>query len=412
MKKARLVKILAVLGPGLIAANAGNDAGGIATYSQAGAAFGYRFLWAVLLAFLGVAIAQEMAVRMGAVTGKGLTDLIRENFGVRWTALAMVAFLIANGGTIVADFAGVGASLALFGVPPYLSVPVVALAIWYLVVRGSYRVVERVFLAMSLIFLGYIASAILAKPDWSAVCRGFVWPHLDANRDYLFMLVAIIGTTISPYMQLFAQSAVAEKNIDLEDYGYERLDVYAGSAFACLIACFIVIATGATLHQSGITQVESAADAARALGPLAGPYAQLLFAIGLFGASMLAAGVLPLSTTYAVSEAFGFERGISHSFEEAPFFMGFFTALTVIGAGITLIPGLHPIRVMILSQVIQGLLLPIILFFMLRLSNDRELMGAYANSRAFNVAAYAVAILCSILSLLMVATTLFEWVAG
>ncbi|NLB97253.1 MAG: Nramp family divalent metal transporter [Armatimonadetes bacterium] len=404
MRRTGFLRVLAIIGPGLIAANAGNDAPGIATYSSAGAQYGYSLLWAMLLIAFGVAIVQEMAARMGAVTGKGLTDLIRENFGVRWTLIAVIAFLIAASSTIVANFAGIGAALAFFGIPIYLSVPVIAALIWYLVVRGSYTAVERAFLAMSLVFLGYIASAFLARPDWSAVASG-LRPRLQTDSGYILLLVALIGTTISPHMQLFVQSAVAEKGIRMRDYPLERLDVYLGSFFACTIATFIIITTGATLHRQGIT-IESAADAAMALRPLAGPYATALFSIGLFGASMLATGVLPLATAYAVSEAFGFERGVSRSFEEAPFFTGLFTVLLVIGALVALIPGINPIDLMIYSQVIQGILLPVTLLFIMRLVNDRDLMGDYVNSRLFNFAAWSVTVVVSILSVVLIVVTL------
>ncbi|NLC58577.1 MAG: Nramp family divalent metal transporter [Armatimonadetes bacterium] len=398
--------MLAILGPGLIAANGGNDAGGILTYSQAGALYGFDLLWAMLLVAFGVAIVQEMAARMGAVTGKGLTDLIRESFGVRWTLVAVLAFLIANGGTIVANFAGVGAALALFGVPRFLSIPVVALAVWYLVVRGTYAVVERAFLVMSLVFFGYVGAAFLAKPDWSAVAQGAFHPRLEGDSGYLLMLVALIGTTISPFMQLFVQSAVAEKGVNMREYGLERLDVYLGSAFACAIAFFIIIAMGAAVPRG--TEIHTAAEAAQALAPLAGRYAFLLFAIGLFGASMLATGVLPLATAYAVTEALGFERGVSRSFQEAPFFVGLFTFLIATGAAITLIPGINPVDLMIYSQVVQGILLPVILFFILRLVNDRDLMGPYVNSWRFNLAAWSTTLVVSLLSGLLLLVTLLQ----
>ncbi|MDH7568029.1 MAG: Nramp family divalent metal transporter [Armatimonadota bacterium] len=411
MRKRRLLQLLAIVGPGLIAANAGNDAGGIATYSQAGADHGYRLLWAMLLITYGVAIVQEMCARMGAVTGKGLADLIRENFGVRWSLVAMLAFIICNGLTTVADFAGVGAALELFGISRYLSVPVIAFILWCLVVRGTFTVVERAFIAMSLVFLGYIASAFLAGPNWGEVMRATVRPHIEYSGGYLWMLVGLIGTTISPYMQLFVQSAVAEKGIKMEEYPMERLDVYLGSVFACTIAMFIIIATGTVLHPHGI-QVNTAEEAAAALGPLAGSYAEAIFGIGLFGASMLACGVLPLATAYAVSEAFGFERGISRSFEEAPVFTALFTLLLAGGAAATLIPGVNPFRLMVFSQVVQGILLPIILVFILLLVNDRELMGPYTNSRLFNFAAWTTTIVVSALSLLLLGVTVVNAIGG
>src|SRR5919206_1161179 len=333
-----LLAYLAVIGPGMIAANAGNDAGGIATYSSSGAAYGYQLLWTFIPITISLGLIQETCARMGAVTGKGLSDLIREQFGVRWTMVVMLALLVANGGVTVSEFVGIAAATDLLAGPTgwfskYLVVPLAGLLVWWLVVKGSYRRVERVFLIMSLVFLGYIVSAFLARPHWGEVARAVVRPTFSFDARYLFMVMALIGTTISPYMQVFVQSSVVEKGVTEEDLPLTRLDVWTGTLFAIAVAFFIVVSTAATLHAHGFTgELESAAQAARALEPLASRYASFLFAIGLFGASMLAAGVLPLATAYSITETLGFEKGVSLSFREAPVFMGLFTALLVIGA--------------------------------------------------------------------------------
>jgi NRAMP (natural resistance-associated macrophage protein)-like metal ion transporter len=401
-----LLAYLAVIGPGMVAANAGNDAGGIATYASAGADYGYNLLWTLIPLVIALGIVQEMCARMGAVTGKGLSDLIREQFGVRWTVFVMAALLVANGGVTVSEFVGIAASTELFGVPRFVSVPVAAFAVWWLVVKGSYRRVERVFLLMSLVFLGYVVSAFLARPDWGGVARGLVTPKVELNAGYLFTVVALIGTTISPYMQVFVQSSVVEKGVTEEDYALTRADVWTGTVFAIAIAFFIAVATAATLHATGI-RIESAEQAARALEPLAGPYARTLFGVGLFGASMLAAAVLPLSTAYSISEALGFEKGVSRSFREAPIFLGIFTFLIVVGGLVAMIPGLPLFKVLLVTQVINGLLLPVLLVSILRLVNNRELMGAHTNGRVYNAASWLTAAVVSALSLLFIASRLF-----
>lgn len=401
-----LFAYLAILGPGMIAANAGNDAGGIATYASVGADYGYRLLWVLIPITISLGLVQEMCARMGAVTGKGLADLIRERFGVRWTALVMLALLVANGGVTVSEFVGIAAATELFGVPRYVSVPVAAACIWWLVVKSSYKRVERVFLLMSLVFLGYIVSAFLAHPSWSTVARQMVQPSFSFDKGYLFTFVAIIGTTISPYMQVFVQSSVVEKGVTAEDYALTRADVWLGTLFAITIVFFIMISTAATLNAHG-GHITDAADAARALEPLAGRYAGVLFAVGLFGASMLAAGVLPLATAYSVSEALGYEKGVSHNFREAPIFLGIFTFLVVTGALVAMIPGLPLIRVLLVTQVINGLLLPVILAAILWLINDRELMGRHTNGALYNAAAWLTTIIVSALSLLLIGTTIF-----
>jgi NRAMP (natural resistance-associated macrophage protein)-like metal ion transporter len=405
-RRRKLLAYLSILGPGMIAASAGNDAGGIATFASVGAGQGYRLLWILIPLTISLGMVQEMCARMGAVTGKGLADLIRERFGVRWTAFVMLALLIANGGVTVSEFVGIAAATELFGVPRFISVPVTAVSIWWLVVKSSYQRVERVFLLMSLVFLGYIVSAFLAKPEWGQVALGLVKPTFSLDHAYLFTLVAVVGTTISPYMQVYVQSSVVEKGVTPEDYGRTKMDVWAGTILAILVVFFIVVSTAATLHKHGL-HIESAADAARALEPFAGPYAEKLFAVGLFGASMLAAGVLPLATAYSISEALGFEKGVSRSFREAPTFIGVFTFLVAVGAAIAVIPDLPLFRVLLVTQVINGLLLPIILFAILRLVNDGELMGTHANGPVYNLGAWTTAIIVTAVSLLFALTTFF-----
>ena len=405
-RRPRLFVYLAIFGPGVITASAGNDAGGIATFASVGADHGYQLLWVLIPLTFSLGIVQEMCARMGAVTGKGLADLIRERFGRRWTAQVMLALLVANGSVTVSEFVGIAAAMELFGIARYISVPIAAIAIWWLIVKGSYQRVERVFLAMSLVFLGYVVAAFLAHPAWTTVARELVHPHFELAPAYLFTFVAVIGTTISPYMQVFIQSSVVEKGVRPEIYRLTRIDVWVGTIFAILIVFFIVISTAATLHVRG-EHIDSAAEAAHALRPLAGAYAESLFAIGLFGASMLAAGVLPLATAYSISEALGFEKGVSSSFREAPIFVGIFTFLVALGALIGMMPGLPLIRVLLVTQVINGVLLPVILFAVLRLVNDRELMGEYVNGLVYNLAAWATAIIVSALSLLMIVTSVF-----
>ena len=405
-RRKRLLIYLSILGPGMITANAGNDAGGIATYASVGAEHGYRLLWIFIPITISLGIIQEMCARMGAVTGKGLADLIRERFGVRWTAVVMLALLIANAGVTVSEFVGIAAATELFGVNRVISVPIGAIAIWWLIVKGSYRRVERVFLLMSLVFLGYIVSAFLARPDWATVGVSLVHPSFSLQPAFLFTFIAVVGTTISPYMQVYVQSSVVEKGVTVENYSETKADVWVGTVFAISIALFIIVSTAATLHKHG-WHVDSAATAARALEPLAGPYAEKLFAIGLFGASMLAAGVLPLATAYSISEALGYEKGVSRSFREAPIFIGVFTFLIAVGAAIAIIPDLPLIQVLLVTQVINGLLLPVILIAVLRLVNTRDLMGTHVNGLLYNIAAWATTIIVTVLSILFILVTVF-----
>ena len=400
-RRSTLVRYLAVLGPGIIAALAGDDAGGIATYASAGALYGYRLLWAIVVITVGLFVVQEMVTRMGVVTGKGLSDLIRERFGVRWTAFAMSTLLVANAATTVSEFAGIAAALELFGVTKYISVPVMAVALWWLIVKGSYRRVERVFLLMSTAFLAYIIAAFLARPNWGEVVRSTFVPTVELEPSFLMLLMALIGTTITPYMQIFQQSAIVDKGITVRDYDEAHADMALGVLLSDLIAYFIIVATGATLYVKGI-QIETAADAAVALEPLAGPFAKYLFAIGLFGASMLAAGVLPVATSFSVCEAFGWQSGLDEDFTHARIFYGLFTILLILGAGVILIPDLPLFQVLVLVQVINGVLLPIELLFIMRLANDSELMGRYVNGRLFNALAWTITIVISSLSALLI----------
>jgi len=410
-RRYRLISFLAILGPGMITANAGNDAGGIATFASVGSEFGYTLLWILIPITISLGIVQEMCARMGAVTGKGLADLIRERFGVRWTAVVMLSLLIANAGVTVSEFVGIAAATELLGIYRFISVPLAAIAIWWLVVKGSYQRVERAFLLMSLVFLGYIVSAFLSRPDWSAVAAGVVRPTFKLEHAFVFTFVAIVGTTISPYMQVYVQSSVVEKGATPEDYGKTKTDVWIGTIFAILIVFFIVVSTAATLHRSGI-RIDNAADAARALRPLAGRYAETLFAVGLFGASMLAAGVLPLATAYSISEALGFEKGVSRSFREAPIFLGTFTFLVAVGAAIAVMPNLPLIRVLLVTQVINGLLLPVVLIAIMKLVNNREVMGQYVNGPVYNIAAWLTVIVVTTLSVLYIVIALFPRIAA
>lgn len=401
----KLLALFAFLGPGLIAANAGNDAGGIATYASVGAKYGYDLLWMMVLITVSLIVVQEMAARMGAVTGKGLAELIREQYGIRWSAFATVSVLAANLGICISEFVGIGAALGLAGVPTYVSVPIAAAVIWVLIVRGSYRLAERIFVLMALPFFGYPVAAILARPDWGAVGHAVVAPHVQASSSYLFLFVATVGTTITPFMQLYLQSAVVERGIGPDELDAERAEVVTGSIFANLVAAFIIIATGATLYVHHQRDVNSAADAAKALAPFAGRYAEALFAVGLLGACLLAAAILPVTAAYVVAETFGFEKGISHRPRQAPVFVGVITALIAIGTIVALLPGVPVIALLVGVQVVNGVLLPVTLFFVWRLASNRELMGEYRNGRIFNALAAVTVLFTSGLSLLLLAVT-------
>ncbi|MHB8843471.1 MAG: NRAMP family divalent metal transporter [Nitrospirota bacterium] len=383
----RILAVLSVIGPGFIAGNAGNDAGGIATYSIVGAREGYGLLWALIIITIALAVIQEMSSRMGVVTGKGFGDLVREQFGVRVTLAIMALFVFANLTVIIAEFAGIAASMELFGVHKYVSVPISAFVVWLVVVKGNFKQVERFLIAISLIYLTYVFSGIMSNPPWREVARQIVVPHIKLDKEYFLLFITMVGTTITPYMQFYLQSAVVDKGVRIDEYRYAKFDVYAGSFMTVFIAVFIVLSTGTILHPAGVV-VDSAENAAQALQPLAGEFASHLFAVGLLNASFLAAFVLPLATAYGLSEAFGWESGINKSFREAPQFLGFYTAFIVIGAGVILLPNAPLIRIMFLSQTINGLLLPIVLVIMLRLVNDASIMGEYVNSKRMNLVAW------------------------
>jgi NRAMP (natural resistance-associated macrophage protein)-like metal ion transporter len=402
----RLLLVFAFLGPGLIAANAGNDAGGIATYASVGAKYGYDLLWMMVLITVSLIVVQEMAARMGAVTGKGLAELVREEYGVRWSTFSMVSVLIANLGICISEFVGIGAALSLAHVPKYVSVPIAAAVVWLLLVGGSYKVAERIFVLMTIPFFAYPIAAILAHPDWGSVGHAIVVPHVHANSAYLLLFIATAGTTITPFMQLYLQSAVVERGLGPEDLNAERAEVVTGSIFANLVACFIIIATGATLYVHGDHTINSAAEAAKALVPFAGRFAEVLFAVGLLGASLLAAAILPVTAAYVIAETFGFEKGISHRPREAPVFVGVITVLIGIGTIVALLPGVPVIALLVGVQVVNGFLLPITLFFVWRLASNRELMGQYANGRVFDVLAGATVVVTSALSVALLVVTI------
>jgi NRAMP (natural resistance-associated macrophage protein)-like metal ion transporter len=397
----RLLLFLAVMGPGIITASVDQDAGGITTYSVAGAQFGYATLWSLPFIILALAVVQEMGTRMGVVTGRGLADLIRERFGVRFTLLAMSILVIANIANAASNFAGVGASLEIFGVARHWSVPVAALIVFSLVVHGTYKLIERIFLIASAIFAVYVVSALLAQPSWGDILRQTVRPTLSLGAGYLTTLITIVGTTIAPWMQFYLQSSIVDKGIRLRDLRWARLDAYFGSIAAGLIAFFIIVACGATLYPHGI-QVDTAKDAALALEPFAGHYASLLFAVGLLNASLFAAAILPLSTAYAVCEALGWETGVDRRPKEAPGFFIIYTIMIVLGAAPILLPAAPLVSIMFWSQTLNGVLLPLVLLVMLRLINDPAIMGRHVNSTLVNLVAWGTAAVMVALSLLLV----------
>jgi len=389
--RTRAALVLAVVGPGFITANVDNDAGGIATYSVAGAQFGYSLLWTMIPITIALVIVQEMSSRMGAVTGKGLSDLIREEFGLRATFLLMLALFVTNFFNIVAEFAGVASSFELFGVSKYIVVPLSALVVWGIVVHGTYSSVEKVFLSASAFYVAYIVSGVLAHPDWRAAALSTVTRPESAgfrNYGYVSMVIGLAGTTIAPWMQFYLQASIVEKGVTVRQYRASRLDVIVGCLFAAVVAWFIVVACAATLHSIGKYDIESGADAAQALRPLAGEYAYLLFAAGLFNASLFAASILPISTAYAVCEGLGLESGLDKRFDEAPAFYWLYTGLIVFGAGVVLVPRFPLLRAMVASQVANGVLLPFVLVFVLLLINDRELMNGHTNTRWYNIVSW------------------------
>jgi NRAMP (natural resistance-associated macrophage protein)-like metal ion transporter len=401
----RFIVILAVIGPGVIAGNAGNDAGGIATYSIIGAKEGYGLLWALLIITIALAVIQEMSSRMGVVTGKGFADMVREQFGVRVTLAVMALFIVANLTVTIAEFAGIAASMELFGVHKYLSVPISAFVVWFVVLKGNFKQVERFLIVISMVYLTYVFSGFLANPPWQEIARQIAFPQIRFDQDYILLFITMVGTTITPYMQFYLQSAVVDKGVRIEEYKYARFDVYAGSFMTVFIAFFIIIATGTILHPAGV-EVDSAEAAALALQPLAGKFASHLFAIGLLNASFLAAFVLPLATAYGLSEAFGWESGINKTFKEAPQFLGFYTAFIVIGSGVIMIPEVPLIRIMFFSQTINGILLPIVLIIMLKLVNNKELMGEHINSKRMNIITWTTVVILILLTVMLLITNI------
>lgn len=405
--RARVMIVLAIIGPGFITASVDNDAGGIWTYSIAGAQFGYSLLWTMIPITIALVVVQEMSARMGAVTGKGLSDLIREEFGFRVTFLLMAALVVLNLTNVVAEFAGVASSLELFGASRYIVVPAAALLVWVMVVKGTYQSLEKVFLAASAFYLCYIVAGLLAHPDWKTAALSTISRPKEIgmrNYGYVSMVIALVGTTIAPWMQFYLQASIVEKGITARQYRASRWDVILGCIFTDVVAWFIIVACAATLFASGHHEVTDAADAAQALRPLAGEYAYLLFAAGLFNASIFAASILPISTAYAVCEGLGFESGLDKKFHEAPVFYWLYTLIIVIGAGVLLVPRLPLVYVSVLSQVFNGVVLPFVLIFMLMLTNDRELMGDHVNSRTFNVIAWVTVVVMIVLTILMVLT--------
>lgn len=400
-----ILLFFAVMGPGIITANVDNDAGGIATYSMAGAHFGYTLLWSLIPITIALVIVQEMCARMAVATGKGLADLIRENYGVKVTFYLMFTLFFVNLSNVMAEFAGIAVSLEIFHISKFFSVPISAFFVWMLVVKGTYKSVEKIFLFACFFYVAYIISGFIAKPDWSDVLQQTINPRFNWNFDYTVMLVGLIGTTIAPWMQFYLQSSIVEKGVTIEEYKHLKLDVVGGCIIAPVIAFFIVVACAATLFQSGII-VESAQDAALALRPLAGNYATLLFAFGLFNASIFAASILPLSTAYSICEGLGWDAGVDKRFEEAPQFFWLYAFMIVAGAGVVLIPRFPLLKIMYFSQVGNGVLLPIILIYMLRLINNKDIMGEFTNGKLLNIITWITVVIIIALTLLMVAFTI------
>jgi NRAMP (natural resistance-associated macrophage protein)-like metal ion transporter len=402
----KILMVLAFMGPGIIAANAGNDAGGIATYASAGAQYGYRTLFAMVLVTVALVVVQEMCARLGAYTGEGLGALIREQFSIRVTAFALLALIVANVGLVVSEFAGIAAAMELLHVSKYISIPVAAIAIWALVVFGSYKYAERLFLVLSLVFFAYPVAAFLSRPDYAQAGAQLAYPHFLATKAFLLLVVALIGTTITPYMQFYVAAAVADRGIGPADYAGEKLDTISGSIFCNVISMFIIIATAAAIHVRG--PLESAKQAAQALAPVAGRFATQLFAVGLLGASALAAAVVPLSTAYAISEATGAERSVSKSFRQAPLFLGLFTGQVFIGAAVALIPG-NLIQLLVEAQILNGLITPILLTYVLVLANRRSVLGTAANGLIFRVMATACVVVIAIMAVAVLGLTVGGW---
>ena len=399
----RLLVFLSIMGPGIITANIDNDASGITTYSVAGARFGFSLLWTLIPTTIALVVIQEMIARMGAVTGKGLSDLIRENYGVRATFLMMIGLFIANLGTTVANFAGWAASMQIIGLSKYIMVPIGAVGIWMLVTRGSYRFVESILLIACLLYFGYVISGFMAHPDWSEVFRKTVLPDIQLNTEYLYLCIAIIGTTITPWMQFYLQSSIAEKGINKEEYKATRLDVIIGCSITDIVAFFIIVTCATTLFSAGI-RINEASEAAAALMPLAGNYASLIFAISLANASLLGAIIVPLATAYYICEAMGWERGVNKTFREAPQFMWIYTIIIGASAFFILLPGSPLVFLMVLSAVVNGLLLPFVLVYAISLVNNTRLMGEYVNSKTYNYISWGTIITIIVLTVALIAT--------
>jgi NRAMP (natural resistance-associated macrophage protein)-like metal ion transporter len=407
--RTRLILVFAVLGPGFITANVDNDAGGILTYSAAGAQYGYTLLWTMIPITLALIVVQEMCARMGVVTGKGLSDLIREEFGLRITFVIMILLVFVNFTNVVTEFSGIAGSMQLFHVTKYASVPVCALIVWAIVVKGDYKSVEKIFLIASVFYIAYIIAGVLSRPDWHlAMVETVKLPprKVWSDKAYIYMTVGVIGTTIAPWMQFYLQSSIVDKGVNVKQYKASRLDVIVGSIFTDVVAWFIIVACAATLYTHGIRNIADPSDAAQAMKPLAGDYAFILFAAGLFNASLFAASILPLSTAYTVCEGLGFESGLDKGFREAKFFYWFYSLLLFAGAAVVLIPNFPLVKFSILSQVLNGILLPLVLVFMLKLINKHDLMGKYTNTRWFNIIAWTTAIIVTALSLILVWNTL------
>jgi Mn2+/Fe2+ NRAMP family transporter len=400
----RLALLFAVVGPGIITANVDNDAAGITTYSVSGAHYGYSLLWLMPIITITLIVVQEMSARLGVVTGRGLAALIRESIGVRATAWILLILVFANIANTVSEFAGVAAAMEIFGVNKFISVPIAGILVWFLVVKGNYQRVERIFLMASVVYLAYVFSGLLVKPDWNEVAMSMVTPSIRFDPGYLAMAITMIGTTISPWMQFYQQSAIVDKHLKISDYAYERADVIIGSIFAVFVATFIILTCAATLHVNGI-HIESAKDAGLAFGPLAGKYAETLFVVGLLNASVFAAAILPLSTAYVVCEAFGWENGVNNEWKQAPVFYIVYTLLIVIGAGVILLPIKSLIQAMMWSQTLNGILLPLILIVMLRLINDKHLMGKHINGKLLNVISIIVVAALIILTIFLLASS-------
>lgn len=400
-----IIIFLSVMGPGIITANVDNDAGGITTYSLAGAQFGYNLLWLFIPMIIALAVIQEMGVRMGIVSGKGLADLIREKVGIKITFLMMIALLLANFGNVLAEFSGIAVSAGIFGVPKFFALPIAALFVWLLVVKGTYKSVEKVFLLASCLYFSYIIAGFLAGPDWGMAAKSLIMPQISLSTAYITMVIGMVGTTIAPWMMFYIQSSVVEKGISLKNLKYSKLDAVFGAIIVNIVAFFIVLSCAATLYSSGV-QVSNVADVSSALVPLAGQYASILFAFGFLNASLFAASILPLSTAYYVCESLGFEAGVSKGFREAPVFHGLYLGLIVLAVIIIMFPNVPLLSILYLSQVANGLLLPFVLIFMLLIINDKRVMGEYVNSKLFNFIAITTAVIVMGLSIGLVITLL------